>query len=211
MKTIGYRELGSEAMDFVDSVFRSYGEYKPTAWGFVVRDNELLVAERCKKDDPERKGQLVIPGGGLKDGEDYIAAARREVREETGINTPYPDIENGVVRIETELPVLHRKENIMALINPRGYDSNSIYIAYLDSGKKYDCRLVSLYPDDEKQRPFQADSDARNPAYMHFGEVAERLSEFTPACQIGVGMGLEHKGFKEFFDESHFMVDMEMR
>lgn len=48
----------------------------------VFRDDEVLIVKRGK---PPFLGQWSIPGGGLLHGERLEDAARREVREETGI------------------------------------------------------------------------------------------------------------------------------
>ena len=49
---------------------------KKVAWGYVTRDigngKELLIATRCKPNDPLRSGELVIPGGGLEGNESYL-------------------------------------------------------------------------------------------------------------------------------------------
>src|SRR3989344_1701689 len=65
-------------------------DYAPVAWGCVTRCrngmHEMLVGTRYKKGDNLRKGQLIIPGGHIDEGEDSYSAAVREVKEETGID-----------------------------------------------------------------------------------------------------------------------------
>ena len=58
-------------------------------------DVEVLVQTRWKPDrDPVYSGTLEIPAGGIKAYEDIYEAAKREVREETGLRVVsfYPDI-----------------------------------------------------------------------------------------------------------------------
>jgi 8-oxo-dGTP diphosphatase len=58
-------------------------EYPRTACGLlVVRDDQVLLLERAQ---PPRVGFLDVPGGFLEAGEDPVEAARRELREETGL------------------------------------------------------------------------------------------------------------------------------
>ena len=55
----------------------------------VWRDHEVLLAQRGK---PPRQGQWSIPGGIQQVGETVLAAAKREVREETGLEVNIIDV-----------------------------------------------------------------------------------------------------------------------
>ena len=53
---------------------------------FVIDDGRLLLGRRGK--DPNR-GKWVIPGGGIKWGETWLSAARRELLEETDLHVTF--------------------------------------------------------------------------------------------------------------------------
>lgn len=62
---------------------RDYPERPVIGVGTVVlRDQSVLLVRRA---NPPRRGQWSLPGGAQELGETLIEAARREVREETGI------------------------------------------------------------------------------------------------------------------------------
>ena len=211
MKEIKKYELSGELRDFFDSVDYRDPSFKPVAWGFVLRGDELLIAERYKKDDPKRKGQLVIPGGGIKEGENYITTAQREVIEETGIDTvPSRDPIKLWKLIEkyTGGPnyVMREGEKTIFTLNP--WD-DSVWIAYKDTGKKYRCFLVKLDPKNPKQKPSEnSESDARNPRYESMEWIKDSIGLFTPACQIGIGLGLEGLGIYRFFREEDLVIEV---
>ncbi len=153
---------------------------KNVAWGYVPRDigggREILVAKRMKPDDPLRYGELVLPGGGICQGESYSDAAMREVLEETGINTVFDlalDFKPG--------KGIYTKPDLFGHVDANAF----IRLTYTDSGKMYHGRLVLLVPVDPLQNPVeQPDSDAREPRYIALQEAFERQGEFTPACQV---------------------------
>ena len=64
----------------------------------VWRDHEALLAQRGK---PPRQGQRSIPGGIQQVGETVFAAAKREVREETGLEG---NIIDGIAVVDSILP-----------------------------------------------------------------------------------------------------------
>lgn len=55
-------------------------------------DGKILLLRR-HKDDENRPGDWDFPGGGVEPGEDYKAACRREIQEETGILVRPSDLE----------------------------------------------------------------------------------------------------------------------
>ena len=60
---------------------------RPRASAFIIRDGRLLTIHRFFGG----REYYVLPGGGLKKGESFAAACRREVLEETGL--PVVDLE----------------------------------------------------------------------------------------------------------------------
>ncbi len=60
--------------------------YRPVlgAVAYVVRGEDVLLVHRTRPGD-EQRGLYNGPGGKLEPGEDAVAAIRRELREETGI------------------------------------------------------------------------------------------------------------------------------
>ncbi len=62
---------------------REYPDRPIAAVGAVVVDQGMVLLIRREK--PPRPGQWSLPGGGQELGESYREAARREVREETGL------------------------------------------------------------------------------------------------------------------------------
>lgn len=146
------------------------------AWGYAIRNLERkqgLVATRSKKDDPNRIGQLVLPGGGLKENEEYAEAAIRETLEECGIESRFKLYINPV-------PKMFEKPKLVDYVT----DSGLIVLRYTDSGKEYQGKLVALEPIYPKQEPKEQEwQDAKNPRYLDLEEIFERQEEFTPACQ----------------------------
>lgn len=55
----------------------------PAALAAVVRDRRLLLVQRAREALPRRWG---LPGGLIETGESVLAAARRELAEETGLD-----------------------------------------------------------------------------------------------------------------------------
>jgi 8-oxo-dGTP pyrophosphatase MutT (NUDIX family) len=178
---------------------------KRIAWGYVARNIgngfEVLIAERCKGEDPLRKGQLVFPGGGVRVGETYAKCAMREVLEETGIKTKEPDYFESFVngrQFEVKNPKLTASVEL----------NGKIHINYLDSGKSYVGRFIDLEPKQPSQEPStQPNSDARRPRYVPFTSLSLLLRRnLTPAGQVLLSMietpdeQSEHKmsSFKRF-------------
>jgi 8-oxo-dGTP diphosphatase len=57
----------------------------------ILRDDQILLIQRAK--DPD-KGRWAIPGGGVELGESLQEAAKREVREECGLEVGIGEIAN---------------------------------------------------------------------------------------------------------------------
>jgi 8-oxo-dGTP pyrophosphatase MutT (NUDIX family) len=154
--------------------------YKPVAWGYATRNagdgEELLVAERVKRDDPHR-GQLVLPGGGREKGDQsFTDTALREVFEETGVRARVRDRKK--FWDLTEYPVLARRDGIDAIIDANGM----IYVVYTDSGKAYKGVMVDMEPLGEPVE--RNEEDAARPQFMARNLARERVGDFTPACRL---------------------------
>ncbi|GEM_PF-2845815 len=180
--------------------FLSEGKYKPTAWAYVERgkgeQREILVVERFKKEDPLRKGQLVIPGGGVKTRENYDGAAKREVREEASLqtHTHYParfgkSVKNTIVK---------PRGNVIGILTPALSSNPDFWIVYRDSGKKYFCKTIDLDIDGKIGLKENPKSDARNPHFLKVRDIVGRRNEFTPAVQL----------FLELVESAYFEVDL---
>jgi ADP-ribose pyrophosphatase len=76
----------------IDVVLETWGEAKreivehPGAVAIVAVDAEDRVVLVCQLREAARKELLELPAGGLDDGEEPLAAAQRELREETGLH-----------------------------------------------------------------------------------------------------------------------------
>lgn len=70
----------------------------------VLRDGQVLLARRGRE---PRKGRYVLPGGFVEFDETPYAAARREMREETGLDCPELDL--------VEVHTIHYRENEASL------------------------------------------------------------------------------------------------
>lgn len=56
-------------------------EHRIAAGGIIIKDGKVLLVRYRD----EKNTYLVIPGGGIEDGESLASAAEREIAEETGI------------------------------------------------------------------------------------------------------------------------------
>jgi len=152
-------------------------EYAPKAWGHVVKNGSLLVVERYKPDDLMRKGELTLPGGGVREGETEIDAAQRETVEETGVVTA-PGNPERFTCLYGETPVLLPREKLTAVVEPDG----RFWFLYTDSGKRYTGNLSDLVPLSE---PRENEAESRRPRYMNLDEIRSGGSvDFTPLCQV---------------------------
>jgi ADP-ribose pyrophosphatase len=71
-----------------------------TAVSIVTCGDKLILLKRKSRSGDPWSGDMCFPGGFIKDGEQHVEAALRELEEETSI-----DIHN--LRVEDELPVFH--------------------------------------------------------------------------------------------------------
>lgn len=60
----------------------------------VNPEGKILVLRRSKT-DPHAPGRVDFPGGGVDEGEELLAAAVREIQEETGIEVAAADLQLG--------------------------------------------------------------------------------------------------------------------
>jgi 8-oxo-dGTP pyrophosphatase MutT (NUDIX family) len=109
---------------------------RPVAAGLVVRaadTGRVLMLQRDYDDEDPAAGMWEFPGGCLEDGEDSLAAARREWAEETGLPVPtgepqgYWESYNGVyqgyvltVPSEDALPILGERGQVNNPDDPDG-------------------------------------------------------------------------------------------
>jgi 8-oxo-dGTP diphosphatase len=54
----------------------------PAVGALIIRDHQILLIQRAH---PPLEGEWSLPGGRIESGETIIAALKREVREETGL------------------------------------------------------------------------------------------------------------------------------
>ena len=154
-------------------------QFKPVGWAYAHKDGnpwEFIVAERYKREDPVRKGQLVVPGGGVEMAEHPYEAAIREAREEAGVRASFRQY------IKPTFSVLKPREKAVSLLFRNGV----VLVHYTDTGKAYNCLLADCTTSDEPQN--MTESDARNPRFMGRDEALGRQSEFTPAVQTALDM-----------------------
>ena len=78
---------------------REYPEWPVVGVGVVVLGSQGVVLIRRGK--PPRRGQLSLPGGAQKLGETVFDAARREAREETGLDIDVLGLVDVVDSIQT--------------------------------------------------------------------------------------------------------------
>jgi len=160
--------------------------YKPVGMGYTARfgfdmEKEVLIAERQKADDSRRSGQFALPAGGVRGGETYMAAAQRETREETGIET-----NPGIVCFArlSEHPVLKPRDDAIAIVDWGG----AVWVYYRDSGKRYYFQIFGLEPLYPSKKPKQTNTNAVNPRYVQLSYALSLRDWFTPACQIALEM-----------------------
>ena len=86
--------------DQTDDSARQYPARPLVGIGVVVwRDGKVLLIRRGKQ---PRKGQWSLPGGAQKTGETVRQAARREVREETGLEVEVAELVDVVDSLERD-------------------------------------------------------------------------------------------------------------
>ena len=194
---------------FASSEFKILLEqlYKPVAWGYVTRrtqmdtPKELLVVERIKPDDILRKGELVLPGGGLKGNETYEQTAMREVEEEAGVFA----MPTGKSRFSnlSEYIILKPREKIIGIVEPAG----NMWVYYKDSGKSYHGKMIDLLP---RTKPkLEKITDAKNPKYIAIRDAFKQKNNFTPACQILLEIIESAEFKKDLFKEDDLLLENE--
>lgn len=198
-------ELYGEYKNFFEEMFYNKGEKKHIGWGFVIRDEELLVGER-------EDGKLIIPKRYREKQESYISVAQKSVKEDTGIETVfYPECQISMYKlIEKKVhfpvfPVMGENEKLFWGVHP--FDI-SIYIRRKDTGESYKCVVISLKPKNPQQQPIKTSTSViKNPRYVSLSYVEKNFDLFAPMDKIGVGIGLEYLGRKDFLEENGFIIE----
>lgn len=163
----------------VTDVLKDYGligkPYVQTVWGHVMRDGEILVVDRTKKDDRLRGTSTVIPSGRLNPDERYLHGCRREAVEETGVENRPGDLNK--FRNLYDKTILRRRDNITVAIQPDG----RMWAFYTDSEKRYTGWLFDLIGLTE---PKQMEEESTDPRYLPFQGIMDGGYEgFTPASK----------------------------
>jgi 8-oxo-dGTP pyrophosphatase MutT (NUDIX family) len=157
-----------------------YGkEFAQIAWGHVSKnDSDLLVVERHKEDDPERHGQLVLPGGRVdRLDETDVFGAQRETIQETGVLTK-PGCSLWLTNLH-DTTVVKESEKGLGIVEPNG----RIWYEYRDSGKLYTGRVFDLVPLSD---PKQTEDVNKRPRYIPIEDAlwGSQYENFTPLCQL---------------------------
>lgn len=151
--------------------------YSPTAWGRVLKDEDLLIGTRLKNDDPHRYGQFSMPAGRVEksDYENFLKTAMRETYEETDVVGRHTGLRFTHDKGGT---ILKLKDNLVAAVQPDGM----VWAHYFDSGKNYMGFMFDLLPltdPKQKERVFE------DPRYIPLMDVIESNGEdFTPLSKV---------------------------
>ena len=83
-------KVASEIIEAVKSrrelLSKSKGITNKTTLAYIEKDGAYLMLYRNKKKNDENQGKWIGIGGHLETNENYIAAMKREIKEETGLN-----------------------------------------------------------------------------------------------------------------------------
>ncbi len=163
------------------------GNYRLVSVGYVHKDrDDILVGYRNKDSDPERNGLIVLPSGGLRNGESFEEAVIRETLEETGVYTLLYN--NDFSHIE-DSPYLKEYGPVVAITNKNG----TIWIFARDTEKRYTGKMFDLYPLTEPQ---ETSSDLKSPHYEPF-EFVINNPKLMPELGIAIDLISEKKfGYK---------------
>ena len=120
------------------------GDYRKSSIGYVHKtensEENVLVGYRNKCSDPLRKNLIVLPCGGVEDGEGYEEAIIRETKEETYVDTKLSDPH--VFSSIMQAPYLKEYGDVISLINEHGL----MWIYARDNGNRYVGKLFDLNP-----------------------------------------------------------------
>jgi hypothetical protein len=164
----------------VRDVLMDYGligkPYQQTVWSHVMRDGNILVLDRTKKDDKLRGTSTVIPSGRLDPDERYLNGCQRETTEETHVESRPGDLDK--FRNLYDKTIVRRRKNITVAIQPNG----RMWAFYTDSEKRYTGWLFDLIGLTEPSEPEEEEST--NPRYVNFEQIMDEGYEgFTPASR----------------------------
>jgi len=101
-----FKERYTTVKDFLETISNSmiecttlYGEkklvpaesllFRPSVYGFIEANGKILVMKM------KSNGKYTLPGGGIEKGETILAALKREIKEEVGIETTDEQISRG--------------------------------------------------------------------------------------------------------------------
>ena len=175
--------------------------YEPIAWAYVRRGEnpELLVAKKSS-------GKLVIPGGHIKRNEASLEAARRECKEETGVETDYKS--DGRTFLVDEENILIKPRDGVVVVTSRQGSNYGFWAAYPDKdgtpGKRYFCYIEEL---DHLTEPYpDTKSDVTEPRFINLGEAFSSRDLFTPAVAVLLEIAEAHTKGTDILLSGDFVV-----
>jgi 8-oxo-dGTP pyrophosphatase MutT (NUDIX family) len=169
------------------------GKYRQVAAGYVAKKqygyDYVLVGRRDNPHDPMRKGYIVLPCGGLEDGESFEGAAYREVREETDVITEMGD--SMLFSCIPDGPFVKEYGPVVSVIEKNG----TILCFARDSKIKLIGEAFHLIPLTEPRD--MPDSDLRNPKYRDLLWLLQNQEYVMPEQHMLLDVVADRKMLRE--------------